>query len=403
MVIKPYQFLAFFVVSMLVHACGGAKFFGESGKSSGKKSEETADEPVDIAGGFGLTCSLSHVAQENYDSFCLAKNEKGEKLTEKEISSLDISVKVADVSIPVTLLAAADPNSFKFPITTSQVEEAVVSARVKNIPPGRESTSEKTSKLKLILVCRDDCYKEGAPPNYAQDLALGAERIGPDDVRLLLSAGSSGFKIWKEKDGDRILNASGMVANGWQKKLKASGVGFDSADFTSANEIAGRACPPNVFLDYDKMTATGRCVYYDNDSTLVAASIMNAWTDHGTGRQIASSYFELQVPMCSNKFMRLPTLYEVSLPTMSSNLPDGDVVGGVILSPVFADELGVPSVNTATGHSITASAYFNVSPGIYYWSWRRPDVHDRARQSGGADIRQTIPNYTIRCVLPSHP
>jgi hypothetical protein len=109
------------------------------------------------------------------------------------------------------------------------------------------------------LACSGDCYLDSAATT--EGLAMG-----PGDVEMdyVFATGSSGFKIWKEKGGSRILNATGLVANGWQKQLARAGTSFTSTDFTVSSNIAGRVCPPNVFLDHNNMTVTGRCLYYDH-------------------------------------------------------------------------------------------------------------------------------------------
>jgi hypothetical protein len=86
-----------------------------------------------------------------------------------------------------------------------------------------------------LPACTGDCYQEGTAPNYAQDFPIGTERIGPSGSTLTLqfATGSSGFKIWKEKGGTKILNATGLVANGWQQQLMRAGTAFSGTDFTN--------------------------------------------------------------------------------------------------------------------------------------------------------------------------
>lgn len=133
-----------------------------------------------------------------------------------------------------------------------------------------------------IASCNDDCYLEGSSPTYAQGLNLGTKRQGPGGTILTLqyANGSSGFKIWKEDNGNRILNATGLIANGWQKMLVSAGTAFSASDFTAGSNIAGRVCPTHVFLNHDNMTATNRCVYYDEGNT---AQTLDA--DSSTGQE----------------------------------------------------------------------------------------------------------------------
>jgi hypothetical protein len=171
---------------------------------------------------------------------------------------------------------------------------------------------------------------------------------------LQFATGSSGFKIWKEKGGTKILNATGLVANGWQKQLTRAGTAFTATDFTNGTNIAGRVCPPNVFLSHSNMTATGRCLYYDagnaaqklNAATgTVAEDFLLYWNNASTGRGVSSSFYEGNIKTCADKGMRLPVLYEttaqVPQPFTSSGprLPNGDGI-----TPTYAASNGVPSM-----------------------------------------------------------
>jgi hypothetical protein len=135
-----------------------------------------------------------------------------------------------------------------------------------------------------IPACTGGCYQEGTAPNYAQDFPIGTERQGPSGSTLTLqfANGSSGFKIWKEKGGTRILNSSGIAANGWQKQLTRAGRAFTSTDFTTGSNISGRVCPSNVFIGTSLMTATGRCLYYDggNPDQSVERDTGTRWEDN---------------------------------------------------------------------------------------------------------------------------
>jgi hypothetical protein len=226
-----------------------------------------------------------------------------------------------------------------------------------------------------IASCAGDCYLEGSSPNFAQALAIGTERQGPSGSALTLAFanGTSGFKIWKEKSGTKILNATGLVANGWQKQLTRAGTAFAAGDFTTGANIAGRVCPPNVFLSHSDMTATGRCLYYDagnaaqalNAATgTVAEDFLLYWNNTSTGRGVSSSFYEGNIKTCADKGMRLPVLYEttaqVPQPFTSSGpmLPNGDGI-----TPTYAASNGVPSMADWTW---TASG----DPGTWHYGWR---------------------------------
>jgi hypothetical protein len=252
-----------------------------------------------------------------------------------------------------------------------------------------------------IPACTGDCYQEGTAPNYAQDFPIGTERIGPSGSTLTLqyAIGSSGFKIWKEKAGTKILNATGLVANGWQKQLTRAGTAFTATDFTTGTNIAGRVCPTHVFLSHSDMTATGRCLYYDAGNSMQALDgagttgveatdwLMN-WNRSATLRGTASSYFEGNVKTCADKGMRLPTLYETSAdPSASTFLPTGDGI-----SPTWSVSTGVPHFD-ATG-SWTASG--NTGDFTRYFRWRGTSV---LFENFGV---YSNTDRTVRCVLPNN-
>ncbi|NDC25482.1 MAG: fibronectin type III domain-containing protein, partial [Proteobacteria bacterium] len=194
--------------------------------------------------------------------------------------------------------------------------------------------------------CGGDCYTD------AQSLAIGTERLGPDGATLALeyANGSSGFKMWREKSGNRILNATGLVANGWQKRLNRAGTATDG-EFTSATyigQIEGRVCPgltpgSGVFVNFDNMVDSTRCLYYDSGNT---AQTLDAAGTSGTtegedylmywnstnnlinptsSKRALASYYEGNIKTCADKGMRLPVMYETTMTQPSSSyLPTGD-------------------------------------------------------------------------------
>jgi hypothetical protein len=243
--------------------------------------------------------------------------------------------------------------------------------------------------------CAGDCYLEGTSPNYAQDLAIGTERQGPSDVTMSLqfADGISGFKIWKEKGGTRILNATGVVVNGWQKQLTRAGTAFSAADFTTGSNITGRVCPPNVFLSHSNMTATGRCLYYDAGTVgmlrLDAAAgsgtesedWLSDWSTAATGRGTGLSHYEGNIKTCADKGMRLPVMYETTMNTPPNMLPSGDSI-----TPTWAGSAnGVPAAGTL---SWTSGGYPAGTTRFWCWSGTSSSYWD-----------SYFERY-VRCVLP---
>jgi hypothetical protein len=259
--------------------------------------------------------------------------------------------------------------------------------------------------------CVGDCYLEGTAPNFAQDLAVGTERQGPSGsiLSLQFANGASGFKIWKEKSGSKILNATGLVANGWQKTLTRIGTAFSTTDFTTGSNIAGRVCPTHVFLSHNEgqMTAENRCVYYDagNAAQALNAAIgieaedrLSNWNHASSGRGSSSSYYEGNIKTCADKGMRLPTMYETTMDNPVYSLPTGDGI-----TPTFAGSTnGVPSTwdggsDYTQGWNWTASAHGWTTTGWRIW---RGTANDGVYPDGYDGDDSLI--VSARCVLPSH-
>lgn len=261
------------------------------------------------------------------------------------------------------------------------------------------------------VACSGDCYSDSA----ATTAGLAQ---GPDGVTMeyVFANGIDGFKVWREQNGNRILNSTGLIANGWQKALTRAGTAFDG-DFTSSTyigKIAGRVCPPNVFLDHNNMTAENRCLFYDSghpgqrldaDSGTLGEDYLLGWNESSSGRGEASSYYEGNIKTCADLGMRLPTMYETTLSQqwwdelvqeqLAMSLPTGDLIqnGGSLGGyPIWAGSAdGVPHYSA---ESITASAYYHqYDPPSVYWVWRENHVN-----SGGFFDA----SHEFRCVLPSH-
>jgi surface protein len=260
---------------------------------------------------------------------------------------------------------------------------------------GRGSDSAASSSVTPVtpLACFENCYTE------ALTLQSGAERLGPggSTITLQYANGSSSFLIWKEKNGNRILNSSGLAANGWQKALTRAGTAFDG-DLTSSaviSSIVGRVCPTHVFIDHSNMTTTGKCLYYD--SAFYSQSLSQDWTggaiesedyianafSAGSGRGSSASFYEGNIKTCADKGMRLPTMYETTMDQPGSNVPTGDGI-----SPTWASTNGVPS----SGWSWTASnsGYSQ----YYFWLWNGIYSANMGYNANSG--------YSVRCVLPSH-
>jgi hypothetical protein len=230
-------------------------------------------------------------------------------------------------------------------------------------------------------------------------LAIGTLRAGPNGgvVSLQFASGSSGFKVWVEQGGSRVLNATGLALNGWQQTLTRQGTGFSGTELTATANIQGRVCPPNVFLNYSNMLATNRCVYYDGgnpqqgyakDTGVETEDWLSFWNRTTSGQGATGSYYEGNLKTCADKGMRLPTSYEISTTSHCNNcLPPSAT------TPTFAGSAdGVPSYLGGTWTSSASTC----------------NTFDHCGWSGtSAQTFRTYGNYEtytryVRCLLPSH-
>ncbi|NBX92346.1 MAG: hypothetical protein EB078_04660 [Proteobacteria bacterium] len=231
-----------------------------------------------------------------------------------------------------------------------------------------------------------------------------------DGTHIELTRAAGLFRVWKEKNGLRILNSSGLAASGWQKKLEKTGTSFSDNFLTESQiigRLAGRVCPPNVFLSYDNMATSGRCLYYDSGNTpqtltfnwgIDGIDMLYDWSRPTTGRGELSSYYEGNIKVCADKGMRLPVVYETSVAAnyytdtgqlMNANAwkaPAGDPSFAV----TWAGPRGVPP--GPEGWTWTASAQ---TDGTSYQQYFRRWFRDKA----GIE-NSSVGSSSIRCVLP---
>lgn len=266
-----------------------------------------------------------------------------------------------------------------------------------------------------IAACAHDCYLEGWPSG-AQGLSVGTLRLGPGGAVMILeyANGSSGFKVWRERDGNRrLLNATGLVANGWQQILTRAGTGFDG-NLTNSSVVAqieGRTCPPNVFLNHDQMLGTNRCLYYDSGNSLQQLQAAEAtgteaidWLKDSASEYTfgnSGSYYEGNIKTCADKGMRLPTLYETTAENPGDDFrSDGDGLG---FDPVFAGPpYGVPAVSSeGDEYTWTASAPRN-SMDYYCFDVWDENNYSTCAMTQSPDVVPTYGTALVRCVLPSH-
>lgn len=216
----------------------------------------------------------------------------------------------------------------------------------------------------------DYCYDD------ATAMAAGYA-LTPGGKALEYTLTPSGFKVWKEIGGSRVLKPTG--ADSWALKLNANGKGFSAAEFTDWTTLAGRVCPTNVYIDDSNKFTTGNCLYYTTEpgQTLDASGTddidgMNAWA--------TAKWYVGNVKACSIKGMRLPTLYETTITDTSTTYrPTSDG------TPTYAQATGIPSLY---GWTWTASA--STIGSNYYWVW----------SGTGVSYNGYSGSYGLRCAVP---
>lgn len=229
----------------------------------------------------------------------------------------------------------------------------------------------------------NNCYT-GSNAAALQAFGTTTTALGKN-ISYVFANGSSGFKVWREVGGTRILAANGL--DQWAKALNLNGIGLSTTDFsdpnigTSTTAIEGRVCPGNVYIDDNFPITAGNCVYY---SPSFAAQTLNANGDDngaqlGFSRWSTLTWYRGNIKRCSDRRMRLPTLYETTYP---SN-PGG----------------GVPSNWTPNswGGGVPASTYTwtatgNISDQRHFWTW--------SGTSGAVQGFDAYQGRTVRCVLP---
>lgn len=218
---------------------------------------------------------------------------------------------------------------------------------------------------------------------------------------------SQGFSVWKKKDDSRVLKPDGFWngPNDWQKRLSRKGSDFVEEDFTDSANLAGRRCPANVFINYQMMTATGTCLYYDQggeaqwlnqdkvSGAIVGEDYLERWDDPASGRAAQRSWYEGNIKFCADRGMRLPTLYETTA-AIGSTLPTAILTEGDVKPRFAGSSGGVPPLSnqrvwTATGLNNGATKFYFFDSVTYGESLSSPP-----QQTSQATV-------FARCVLPA--
>lgn len=251
------------------------------------------------------------------------------------------------------------------------------------------TTGSSTANLALCGGSNDSCYNNlGA---IADNLATTPSGKA---LEYVFADGNSGFKVWKEQGGNRILRANGL--DEWAEALNLNGKGLSGVDFVDTNIgstntiIEGRVCPPNVYIDDSNKFSTNNCVYY---TPRYAAQRLDA---AGTSQTLSGSiglsswstprWYVGNIETCSSKGMRLPALFELALESSGSC---GSLAPQSDGTPIFAESSGVPVALTA-----------------YVWSASSgTDNTGRFCASSGGGYGSNRADYSyahvnVRCLLP---
>jgi len=255
----------------------------------------------------------------------------------------------------------------------------------------------------------NDCYAEAE----LASLAVGTVIPGPGNSELIyqFAHGSNGFKIWKEKNDRRILNASGRVSNGWQKKLTRAGTSYSNDFLDDSSKIEGRACPEKVF---NGSPGPSTCLYYssilDSSKTLQGTSTgvkgedyLNEWTANKASAGVpcesssntTPAWYVGNIKTCADAGMRLPVLYEFKGWKSGCQAADCEIAHRPE-NVNESDSNGLPPSNvwTATASSRCDGGWDSLY-GKYFWGVYQDQGQLRTASNPRSDYFANI-----RCVLP---
>lgn len=139
----------------------------------------------------------------------------------------------------------------------------------------------------------------------------------PSGKEITLVQGAGFFQVWKEKNGNRILSATGLEKDGWQKKLRPGGRVFNQEFFTNWGVLAGRTCANRSNMASYGSTLNDSCVYFSKESEN-PISFWEPGESSGTegvdffGEWKESVWYHGNISQCSSLGMRLPILPEIA-------------------------------------------------------------------------------------------
>lgn len=138
------------IFSSLLFSCGSAK-----------KTEKNVEQPVDVAGGLGLTCSVIGPLTDSADVRfgCLLTDNSGEKFQERAGLKLDFAVKSNDTDISLITDAPNSNNNFTFTVPKTLVESVQIEVKFSASKESDEILARKSSSLKQAMLNGCDLKK----------------------------------------------------------------------------------------------------------------------------------------------------------------------------------------------------------------------------------------------------
>lgn len=237
---------------------------------------------------------------------------------------------------------------------------------------------------------------------YSKTVLLGTVCPGPESQQIELVPTTAGFPIWREQGGQhRILNATGIVNNGWQQTYVIS---TDFTDDDAINSIAGRVCPEKIHDPGHPNGYTAGCLYYDqgygpqalnsSSGTTGAPGIdyLESWNISNSGGEEEAAFFEGNIATCNNKGMRLPVIYETDI----IDIPSAAELPGSGPPAWNSSNGGVPSLGSYTWTATARRDPSDANNHKDYFTW-----HSGMYSTAPYDEANTDLQPAVRCVLPA--
>jgi len=135
-------------VALQVIACGGSK------RTTSSRSEGTTEQPAEVAGGFGLTCTSESNKDDasKSDFTCVFANKDGEKFKTRPGIKLQVDVKIGDKIVNVTLLSDDATGNFRFTVAKTDVDLVQIGARFVDPNDPTKVLVDKSSPLSIVLL-----------------------------------------------------------------------------------------------------------------------------------------------------------------------------------------------------------------------------------------------------------